>query len=848
VRTGDSRRLHTTLNRGAVRSSALGLQKVDVLKGLHSQTLRAIAAQCKWTRYKPKQYVIRRDGADRDVYFVIAGMVRVTAEGWRGHRIIFRDISAGDLFGEHSAIDGRTRVADVEAVQESLLASMPPDAFRALLARHASVRERVLRRITGSVREMADQILDLGVKRVPGRIWGELLRIARLGPIENNTARINRPPSHREIANHVGTSREQVAREFSRMYREGLLAREGRAIVVSNIATLERRVADSRASQTKTPPGDEIPDARSIVVPRQRRAILAVDSLDAVAMMERDEERALKQWQAYLALATLETVPVHGGRSFSGTMGHGFVAEFQDSRDALACAFDLFDGLAKFNAKAGTRRLRIRIGIHLADILVEDFNIAGDGVNVAVGLAQLANHGDIIVSVHIRDQLTSGVDGSFEDIGEQRLRNRERSVRAFRVWSATKTTPLVASAVPNLHGRPSVAVIPFSVQSSDARFEFLGDGLADETIGSLSRVADFFVVSRLSSMAFRKTSRSLRNIGEMLGVQYVLSGSIHSISGQTVLVAELADTTSEQVLWSERFSIDVANVLVVQHELARRVVESVAPFVRSFELRRAGITNLDQLDAYGLTLRGIDLMHRMSREDFLSAKEILTTAISRDPTSPAPHAWLAKWHILRIAIGASEDPLHDRESATASAGRALECDGKDALALAVDGHAAAWARHDLNVSEQRLSQALASNPNEPLAWLWKGIGDAWRGRGAEAVESTDRALSLSPLDPMIYYFNSLASVANLIAARYERAIVLAQQSLRGNRFHTPSLRSLAAAQVLVGHLEEGRETVRVLRAIDPNLTLSTFRARYPGRDSPQFEIFSAALQAAGLPK
>jgi class 3 adenylate cyclase len=173
------------------------------------------------------------------------------------------------------------------------------------------------------------------------------------------------------------------------MYREGLLARAGRALVVRDILALERRVADSRASQTKTPSGDEIPNARTNIIPRQRRAILAVDSLDAVAMMERDEERALKQWQAYLALATLETVPVHGGRSFSPTMGHGFVAEFQDSRDALACAFNLFDALAKFNAKASTRPLRIRIGIHVADILVEDFNIAGDGVNIAVGLAQL---------------------------------------------------------------------------------------------------------------------------------------------------------------------------------------------------------------------------------------------------------------------------------------------------------------------------------------------------------------------------------------------------------------------------------------------------------------------------
>jgi adenylate cyclase len=846
---GDSRQLDSGSHKSKLRSSALlGLQSIDVFKGLHVQTLRAIADQCKWTRYRRNQYVIRRDGADKDVYFVIAGMVRLTADGWRGRRIILRDIPAGDLFGEHSAIDGHARVSDVQAVQESLLASMPPDAFRALLARHASVRERVLKRMSKSVRELADQVLDLGVKRVPGRIWNELLRLATQAGIQNNTARISHVPTHREIASHIGTSREQVARELSRLTREGLLAREGRALVVRDILALERLVGNART----TPPSLEAADATSttsaVCFPRQRRAVLATETFDAIAMMERDEERTIQRWRRFLTLATSETIPVNGGRSFSRILEHGFVAEFPDSRQALHCAFQLTQVLAKINRESTSKPLRIQIGIHIADILVEDFNIAGDGVNIATGLAHMANPGEVIVSVEVRDQLTAGLDGAFEDLGEQRLRSRERSLRAFRVWSPSETRPLVVSAASHMHGRPSVAVIPFQVNSSDARFEFLGDGLADETIGALSRVADFFVVSRLSSMAFRRTSRSLRNIGDVLGVQYVLSGSIQTTNGQVVLVAELGDTGNQEVLWSERFSFDTVNGLTIQHELARKVVESVAPFVRSFELHRAGIRDLEQLDAYGLTLRGIDLMHRMSREDFLSAREVLQSAIARDPTSAAPHAWLAKWHVLRIAVGASEDPLRDGEAATVSARLALECDSKDALALAVDGHAAAWARQDLDGADRRLSEALSSNPNEPLAWLWKGILDAWRGRGAQAVQSTDHALSLSPLDPMTYYFNSLASTSNLIAAQYERAIAFAQQSLRGNRFHTPSLRSLAAAQVLSGRVDEARETMRNLLSVEPKLTVSIFRARYPGRDSPYCEIFAAALHAAGLPK
>ena len=164
----------------ALRMSALlGLQKVDLFKGLDSYTLREIAAQCKWARCKRNQVVIHHDGADRDVYFVIAGQVRVTAQAGRGRRIIFRELAAGEVFGEHSAIDGRARFADALALRETLLASMSPEAFRAILANHASVRERLLRRLTGSVRELAGRLLELGAQPVQRRTWVELLRLAR---------------------------------------------------------------------------------------------------------------------------------------------------------------------------------------------------------------------------------------------------------------------------------------------------------------------------------------------------------------------------------------------------------------------------------------------------------------------------------------------------------------------------------------------------------------------------------------------------------------------------------------------------------------------------------------------
>src|SRR5438874_7707995 len=628
---------------------------------------------------------------------------------------------------------------------------MPSEAFRAILANHPSVRERLLRRLSGSVRELADRLLELGAHAVPGRVWAELVRLARTSGVTANVARIERAPTHNEIASRVGTSREEVTREFSRLARQGLLERQGRALVLHDVPALERLIAESRPEEV---PALALPEEWRHLSPlgaqRQRRAVLVADAVEAAELMERDEERTLERWRAFFAHATAEVIPTHAGRSLSRTLSDGFLAEFPAGLHAVRCSFQLHQDLAHSNAEVGAPPLALRVGVHVAEVIVETFNVLGDGVNIAARLAELANAGETIVSAAVRDQLTSGLEASVEDLGEQRLRNRERAMRAFRLWPPAHPVAVGPSALARAHGRPSVAVIPFQLRTDDARFAFVGDGLADETIAALSRVADFFVTSRLSSMAFRRAPLGLRAIGEMLGVQYVLSGSVQTAHPRALLVVELADTRDGRIVWSERFDGDLLDVFAMQGELARKVVQSVAPVVRSIELRRARITSFEELDAYGITLRGVELMHRLVRDDFLLARQAFETAIARNPVSPAPHAWLAKWHILRVLAGMSEAPAQDFAAATASAARSLACDAEDALALAVDAFVAAWSRHDLDAAEQRLAPALAANPNEPLAWLHSAITQAWRGRGAKAVEHADHALSLSPLDPMIY--------------------------------------------------------------------------------------------------
>lgn len=825
------------------QSALLGLQKIDLFQGLDTRSLREIAAKCHWTRFKRNEIIVRRGGADRNVYFVIAGLVRVAADAG-ARRFTFRDIEPGGFFGEHSAIDAGGGFADAVAVRESVLASMPPEVFRAIVSDHPTVRERLLRRLTGSVRELADRVLHLGAQSVQSRIRAELLRVARAAGASGNTARLDPAPTHADIASRVGTSREQVTRELSRLAKEGLLVRRGRALIVQDFAMLESLSPESAAE------GADFADVASAPAAgrsaRQRRAIVVADILDPVAMMERDEDGAVNRCRSFLVHVTTETVPTHAGRSMLKVPADGFIAEFPDGLQALRCAFQLHHELARFNASPAAPSLGMRVGIHVADVIVEAFNVLGDGVNVAARLAELANPGETLVSVQLRDQLTSGVDCALEDLGEQRLRGRSRAVRAFRVWPAA-APPAAPSPLSRTHGRPSIAVVPFRMLSRAAGHEMLGDGLAEETIAALSRVADFFVVSRLSSMAFRGRPHGAQGVGELLGVQYVVSGTLQTEGSRALLLAELADARDGRILWGERMEGSLVDLFAMQADLARRMVARVAPFVRSVELQRARITRLDQLDAFGLLMRGIELMHKASAEDFRNAQQVLEASIQRDPTSALPYAWLAKWHVLRLVTGVSPDPEADSRAASELADRALQHDSGDPIALAMNALVDGWSRHDLDGAESRLGRALSANPSEPLAWLCNAITHAWRGRGAEAVRCADLALSLSPLDPMTYYFHSLAGTANLVAEDYPRAIDFAERSLRENALHTPSLRCLAVGQALSGRMDEARATVSRLRGMEPGLTVSAFRERYPGRGSVHAERFAEALAAAGLP-
>jgi CRP-like cAMP-binding protein len=229
-------------------ASTAGLKSIKLLEGLPLPALESIASRCRWRRYAAGQQIISRDAPDNDVYFVIAGRVRVTAFSASGRQVTYGDMRAGDWFGDFAAIDGLSRSADIVAIDETLVASMDPAAFRRLLHDEPDVCDRVLRRLVGCVRELTERVFDFSTLGVQNRVHAELLRLARQAGVRGNTACIAPAPKHSDIAGQISTYREQVTRELSAMAKQGLVKRAGHALVIPDVARLEQLVSEVRLS------------------------------------------------------------------------------------------------------------------------------------------------------------------------------------------------------------------------------------------------------------------------------------------------------------------------------------------------------------------------------------------------------------------------------------------------------------------------------------------------------------------------------------------------------------------------------------------------------------------------
>jgi adenylate cyclase len=528
--------------------------------------------------------------------------------------------------------------------------------------------------------------------------------------------------------------------------------------------------------------------------------------------------------------------------------GDGMLIEFPTVGDAVACALAMQSRMA--HASAGLNEdlhLRLRIGINPTDVIADELDLYGDGVNLAARLMSLGDPGDIVLSTAARDQITDGLGMQIEDLGERSVKGVERPVRTFRVWPPdTDATPGLARRKRSGE-RPSIAVLPFRNVSARLEDEYVGDMIAEDLIGQFSRSTDLVVISRLSTTPFRHRHYEPRHVAELLGVRYILSGTMQTSGSRVRLAAELTESAAGNVIWAERYEGTLDGIFDLQDRLSEDIARRVVPYVRQIELERARAKRPENLTAYERTLRAIDHLHRNSPDDLHQARELLEAAIGSDPLYAAPHACLAFHHVRLVGQGWSTDVAHDTAEANRHADAAMARDATNPWVLSVGGLVAGYLNKEPDTAIVQFDRALTINPSEASAWVWSTAAHAWKGNGEEAVRRAPRAIELSPFDPNMYSFTSMAGTAHLVAGQYDRAIDFARRSLRHNRMFASTHRVLTMALALSGRVDEAREAAAELMRLEPTLTVARFAQRYPGRDSPHAATLARALALAGVP-
>ncbi|WP_280153310.1 adenylate/guanylate cyclase domain-containing protein [Piscinibacter sp. XHJ-5] len=589
-------------------------------------------------------------------------------------------------------------------------------------------------------------------------------------------------------------------------------------------------------------------EARWPALRRAARTVVVVDVVESVRLIEQDEEGTVRRWQSFVGEVVSTLLPEHGGRLVK-SLGDGLMVEFDAVPSAIRCALAMQTAIAPLNdGQPSDRWLRLRAGIHAADVIVDAHDIYGSGVNLAARLASLAGPDQVVVSAGVRDSLTDGLDVRIEDLGDCFLKHLALPVRAYRIGAVGETQSPQRTPIQCTDLRPAIAVIPFRVVSDQQAHQAVGELLAEEIIAGLSKTDALNVISRLSTQFFKDRESPLLEIGTHLHADYALSGSARLSGTRLKVSAELAQVRSGRVVWADSVTGDVRDLWLPDDDFIDAMVRPISRAIIQAEVERAKSGSLPTLEASTLMLGAITLMHRTARSEFDRALELLEHLVARHGQHAKPQAWLANWYALRITQGLSPNAQTDTQHALDHARRALDADPESSLALAIDGLLHVNLMKDLDTARDRLDLAVRANPNESLAWLFKGVVHGFSGEGLDAEGASERALVLSPLDPLRHYYDSLAATAALGALNYDRAIVLAQRSLRVNRMHPSTYRALAIAQASAGQLTAARETVQQLLLVTPGYTVRDFRARSGFSAGPLCERFAQALEEAGLPK
>jgi len=562
-------------------------------------------------------------------------------------------------------------------------------------------------------------------------------------------------------------------------------------------------------------------------VERKLAAIFSADVVGYSRLMAQDEVATLKTLHAYRdAMGGL--VCQYGGRVVDA-VGDNLLAELPSVVDAVECAVAVQSELATRNVGlTAERKMQFRIGLQLGDVVVEGDRIYGDGVNIAARLEAIAAPGGICISGSVYDQVRHKLSHTYEDLGERALKNVADPVRVYRVRLAPgeAADPSSKLSVPGFAGQPAIAVLAFDNLSGDPEQEYFADGIAEDLITRLSVAHLYPVIARNSSFVYKGRSVDVKQVSRELGVRYVVEGSVRKAADRVRISAQLIEATTGHHLWANRYDRTLRDVFAVQDEIVESIIGSLQQTLGTAERERAIRKAPQNLDAWDCVQRGWWHLFRGTRDDVAQGQSLFRKAVDLDAHFSTAFGSLAVSHLYQVGYQWSETPAQSLREGLEAA--------EKAVALGEDDPQAHVALSLLRMNTGQYERAAAAaervvelNPSAAAGyWCWGGAL-AYLGHPDQGVGLIEKAIRLSPRDPVMHEFLFDLGVAHFLAARYEEAIDWEKKSLRSRPDQPGAYRVLAASYGHLGRTEEARAALEAMRELAPDFSFETLRLHVP---------------------
>jgi TolB-like protein/class 3 adenylate cyclase len=595
---------------------------------------------------------------------------------------------------------------------------------------------------------------------------------------------------------------------------------------------------------------------------RKLAAILAADVVGYSRLMGRDESGTLARLKAHRTERLEPALARSGGRLVKLT-GDGALVEFGSAVDALSAAIEFQQAMAGINRdEPEDAAIVFRIGLHLGDLIVDGDDLYGDGVNVAARLEGECPPGGIVISRTVHEAVEGRLKVTFEDLGSLALKNIERPIHAFRVrwepadWHASDVsashhaaiaTSALADVPLTLPDKPSIAVLPFQNMSGDPEQEYFADGIVEDIITALSRFNSLFVIARNSSFTYKGKAVDIKQVGRELGVRYVLEGSVRKAGGRIRITGQLIEATSGTHIWADRFDGELRDVFDLQDSVTASVIGAIAPKLEQSEIERIRAKPTERLDSYDCFLRGKAALSSRAKWETSEARNWFTRACELDPGYAAAQIMRANSIMIKQTTTGVLLRAKERTEVLAIAEHACLLAGPDPFVLAIAAHLFGYVGHAYDRAEAMIEQAVSLNPNDSMAWGRRGWISLMCVEPARAIESFERQVRFSPLDPQrVSSWNGIA-FALFHLRDYDQGRAVALKALELN-VDAHTLCALITNEVGAGRREEARGAANRLLKLRPHFRASHSRRLFPTRSVEECERVFAALRDSGIPE